>query len=400
MRALEGRRGGRAGPTFVVVGGAGAMGRITVRDLVELGPKEASIVIADRDETAARRLARSFGDKRVRGIFIDVDKPKAAAALLRGSFAVIGAVHHRLNLELMHACLAAGCHYADLGGLFHETRKQLKLHRQFEKKGLLALLGIGAAPGIVNVLARKACDALESVDSIDIYVGGIDRTPGREQPLLGASYSLATILEEATAKAALFDEGQLHFVEPMSGAVPVRFPEPVGEKRPAYTLHSEVATLPGSFAHKGVRRVSFRIAFTEALDERLRFLRALGLLSGEPLRVGKAQIVPQELLTRLVARLPKPAPGGPPDEHEILRVVVRGRAAGQEVERILDCHATGMPAWQVGSDVDTGCPPSICAQLLWSGELTARGVLPPELAVPVAPFLRELEKRGMRIHEV
>ena len=57
-----------------------------------------------------------------------------------------------------------------------------------------------------------------------------------------------------------------------------------------------------------------------------------------------------------------------------------------------------MPAWGLGVDVDTGCPPSILMQMLARGDipLTA-GVLPPEVAIPPAPFFKELEKRGMRI---
>jgi hypothetical protein len=48
----------KTAPTFVVVGGAGAMGRITVRDLVESAPPEARVVIADYNIKAARALAR------------------------------------------------------------------------------------------------------------------------------------------------------------------------------------------------------------------------------------------------------------------------------------------------------------------------------------------------------
>ena len=39
----------------------------------------------------------------------------------------------------------------------------------------------------------------------------------------------------------------------------------------------------------------------------------------------------------------------------------------------------------MGVDVDTGCPPSIAMQLLLRGEITGRGVLPAERAVPAGP---------------
>jgi saccharopine dehydrogenase-like NADP-dependent oxidoreductase len=67
------------------------------------------------------------------------------------------------------------------------------------------------------------------------------------------------------------------------------------------------------------------------------------------------------------------------------------------VEDVLDCHVPGMPAWGVGVDIDTGAPPSIAAQMLLDGTITARGVLAPEAAITPEPFFRELSRRRMPI---
>jgi saccharopine dehydrogenase-like NADP-dependent oxidoreductase len=107
--------------------------------------------------------------------------------------------------------------------------------------------------------------------------------------------------------------------------------------------------------------------------------------------------VPRELLLALLADAPKAKTVGPRDEYEVLRVTVRGRQAGRPVTEIVDCHVPGMPAWDVGVDIDTGAPPSIVAQMLVSGEITARGVLPPEQAVPASSFFRALAGRRMRV---
>ena len=65
---------------------------------------------------------------------------------------------------------------------------------------------------------------------------------------------------------------------------------------------------------------------------------------------------------------------------------------------VYDCHARSNTRWHASAgDVDTGCPPSIVAQMIATGAITQRGVLPPEVAVPVAPFFAELGKRGMKI---
>jgi saccharopine dehydrogenase-like NADP-dependent oxidoreductase len=184
----------------------------------------------------------------------------------------------------------------------------------------------------------------------------------------------------------------------MSGAERVTFPPPVGVRWPARTIHSEVATLPLSYRHKGVQEVSFRIAFADELAAKLRFLHALGLTANEPIAVGRASVVPRQVLRALLSRVAAPPPSSaPPDEYEVLRVVVRGRMGKERVQEVLDCHTPGIPKWGVGIDVNTGCPPSIATQLVIAGEITARGAVPPEVAVPVVPFVRELARRGMRV---
>ena len=385
--------------TVVVVGGAGAMGRITVRDLFETAPDSTRIVVADHNDGGARKLARSFKSPRVVGVGLDVTDAKATAKVLTGAFAVINAVQYQLNVTVMRACLAAGAHYCDLGGLFHVTREQLELHDRFLAKGLLALLGIGAAPGTTNLLARDAADRMDTVTEIHVQVGGVDLAPKTEAGVLPSSYSIQTILEEASRPAAVFTGGRFKFVEPMSGAVDVEFPAPVGFRRPGYTIHSEVATLPLTYKSKGLRECTFAIAFDEELTDKLRFLRAIGINSHDPVTVGDAEVVPHEVLVECLRRLPRPKVAEPqvPNEYEVIRAVVRGETNGRAVEETIDCHVTGVPAWGFGIDVDTGCPPSIAVQMIARGEITARGALPPEQCIPIEPYFAELAKRNMRV---
>ena len=183
----------------------------------------------------------------------------------------------------------------------------------------------------------------------------------------------------------------------MSGARDVRFPSPVGWQAPTLTLHSEVATLPRSYRVKGIRECTFRIALPPETVQRLALLRDIGLLSTTPICIGGAVIAPREWLAAVVERAAPPPWRGIPGEYEILRVVVRGRRNRTPVEDTIDCHVRGNRAWRVGIDVDTGCPPSIAMQMLARGEITARGVVAPEQAIPAQPFFRELQRRGMLI---
>src|SRR5262249_15286392 len=155
------------------------------------------IVIADRDLRAARAIAAGL-PRDVTVVEVDASRPRSLAAALGNTNVLINACHHSLNLFVMDAALAIGCHYCDLGGLFHVTHRQLRRHAEFRRAGLLALLGIGSAPGIVNVMARAGAERFETVREIHIAVGTRDRTVRRVSPGIEASYSIDTILDEAS----------------------------------------------------------------------------------------------------------------------------------------------------------------------------------------------------------
>ncbi|MBI2066911.1 MAG: saccharopine dehydrogenase NADP-binding domain-containing protein [Deltaproteobacteria bacterium] len=381
---------------YIVLGGAGAMGRITVRDLFETDPK-AEILIADYNQEAAEQLASSFRSPRIKACFANVKDHDSLIQLLKGSFVVINSTQYQFNLNVMEAALSAGVHYVDLGGLFHMTRKQLELHDRFKNANLLALLGMGAAPGVTNIMAAHAASQMEEVREIHCRLGAVDLTRYTQTSPLSVSYSLKTILDEFSFKPAFFSKGRFCFVEPMSGANSHRFPPPVGIQRPMHTIHSEVATLPLTYKKKGVREVSFKIAFDDDFTNKVRFLRDLGIASEQPVEIGGGKVVPRDLLLQLVSVLPKEKTNGSLKQYEVVRSVVKGRKKGKKVTMVVDCHAVGMPEWGIGLDIDTGAPPSIAAQMLVRGEINGCGVLPPETVVPSDIFFKALKRRKMMV---
>ena len=380
---------------YVVMGGAGAMGRIAVRDLFEFAEPDDELVIADFDGEKAARLAAGYKDSRVRAEPVDVRNHEQTVHVLRGALVVLNCLQHNLNLSVMEAASAARCHYIDLGGLFHFTLKQLELDDRFCKAGRLAIVGMGAAPGITNVLARMGADQLEQVREIHCRVAGVDKTRYENPPALPISYSLQTILEEFSLEPALYSKGELTFVPPMSGQIPMQFPPPVGTQRPMYTIHSELATLPKSFAGNGVQEVSFKIAFDPEFLQKVKFLRDLGLAGGEPIPVGAIKVSPIEVLNKVVLSQKPGRPIGRLKQYEIVRTVLKGIRGGKKVTLILDCHTAGYSKWAIGSDINTGSPPAAVARMIGQGEIQGSGVFAPEQIVPPIAFFAHLRKRGL-----
>jgi saccharopine dehydrogenase-like NADP-dependent oxidoreductase len=385
---------------IIVLGGAGAMGRVTVRALSEYADIE-QVTIADYNGERARELAAALQQESLVGNTlsvqqIDVRDFKRLRDLIRGADAVLSAIDYAYNLPVLTACIQERVHYADLGGLFHMTRTLMALSDEAEAAGITAIMGMGGTPGITNLLARLAVDQLERVESIKVQLGCSDAKPSTA-PLV-APYSIRTILDEFTKSPQVFQDGKWLPQEPLSGQEELEFPAPVGRASAVYSLHSECATFPISFRDKGIRHVSFKIAFPGDFLAKLKFLVDLGFGSNEPIQVQGVEVSPREVLARLL----EIAPGEPvePQDCDVLRVLVTGEAGGQRLEICNQVVALPYRGWSISAGaLDTGVPLAIAGRMLARGEITRRGCHGPEICVPAAPFFQELARYGMHVEE-
>ncbi|MHB2019625.1 MAG: saccharopine dehydrogenase family protein, partial [Candidatus Xenobia bacterium] len=316
----------------VLPGGAGAMGRVTVRDLMA-SPKVEKIVVADINLEAAQKLVSALGDKRLEAMRLDVRDTAQAVKQLTGLDVMINCAQYYFNMEAMEIALGARLHYIDLGGLFHMTRKQLELHDRFKSADLLAVLGVGSTPGITNVMAAWAAESMEKVISAEIKVGAIDRTPSNGK--IAAPYSMHTILDECTKNPMIFEAGKFQEMQPFDGLQEVVFPDPVGRAMAHYTLHSEVATFPLTWKDKEIQRASFRIAFPADFSQLLHTLVDLGLADTSPIQVRDVTVSPRDVLLALLG--PAGTPDGVvPDDCDVLRAEVHGMRDGRGIEQIVE----------------------------------------------------------------
>lgn len=345
---------------------------------------EVELTVLDVDAQRAEAVAAQVG---AQGRGFDATSGELTE-ILRDVQAVAACLPYRLNLPVMEAALAAGCHYADLGGLFHTTLQQWELHDRFARAGVSAVMGIGSAPGLTNVLAKLAADRLDSVTSIDLVDGAIDRSS--DGGAFGVPYSIETVLDEFTMPAMVFEGGELHEVPAGSGVIDWDFPDPVGTQPSMYTLHSEPATLPKTVP--GVRDVRWRLALPRAVHEGFSFLVDIGMAGDEPVATRVGSIAPRELLAAVLNRMP--VADGQPNDVEFLDVRVAGVRAGapasvRELARF-DPSPEGLSAGAFG----TAIPITVAARWMAEGSV-APGVHPPETAFDAAAFVADLEREGV-----
>ena len=378
---------------ITVLGAAGKMAPGVIRDLAE-APEVKEIVLADLASTRSvlEQRANDWGNHKASAVFADITDSNSLRSAIRGSSALANCTIYYCNLQVMDACLAEGVHYVDMGGLFHVTRKQMPLSDQWKDRQLTAVLGMGSAPGIVNVMSRYAADRLDTVESIHIR-DGIVNLAGQDTPL-AIPYALGTLLDEFIMNPYVFENGEWKEVQPFSGSEEIDFPPPVGTQTVYCTLHSEEATIPETFKSKGLKHMTFKLALPKAFDEKLRFLVALGLGSREPLDMGDVAIVPRDFLVAVTDRLPKSSAN--PADHKVLRVDVSGVKEGQARDIRVEMICNPYEPWDMGTGPHSvGVPVGVTCRMLGSGAITEHGALPAEACVPPEPFFKLLAERNL-----
>jgi saccharopine dehydrogenase-like NADP-dependent oxidoreductase len=378
---------------IAVLGAAGKMAPGVIRDLAD-SPEVKEIVLVDLEQTreVLQQRAKEWGNHKARIACADLNAAGELRKAIRGSAALANCTIYLFNLQVMDACLAEGVHYVDMGGLFHVTRKQVKLHDQWKGKGLTAVLGMGSAPGIVNVMSRYAVDMLDTVESIFIRDGIVNFT--KTDTPLTIPYALGTLLDEFIMNPYIFENGEWKEVSPFYGAEVIDFPPPVGPQTVYCTLHSEEATIPATFKSKGLKNMSFKLALPEAFEKKLRFLVDLGMGAKEPIDVKGVSVAPRDFIIALTDRLPRPATK--PDDHKVLRVDVAGEKAGRKMDIRVEMICDPFEPWGMATGPHSvGVPVGITCRLLGAGEIKERGCVPAEVCVPPEPFFKKLAARNL-----
>ncbi len=371
---------------FIVLGGYGIIGRAVAADLFRYAGN-AEIIVAGRNRRKAKLFASSFRSKRVKGIEIDISKKENLSALLRKSDACANCLQYYFNLEIMHACLQVKTNYVDLGGMFHNTKKQLLFDRAFKNIGKTAILGMGSAPGISNVLAGFGAKFLNKI--LDLEIVFADRDDTRYKQPFVLPYSFKTLVDEYIMKPAIFHNGKIVFTETHSGLKKYDFGREFGKQEGFLTLHSEIATLPSSLKEKGIKHCEFRVTFPREFNETMLSLIQLGFASQEKLIFNSYKIktidITSDIMDNFLPRL-----GTRIRDKELMRVIFNNGKI------VLDAITESDGKTSAGV-LDTGIPCSIAAQMLASKIIVKSGVYPPENIIPFEKFFKELRKRKIKI---
>ncbi len=366
----------------VVLGATGTIGKVIVKDLVESGIE---VVAADLDQARLDELAAWVG-KGVTTVILNIRDFEASKEVLRQGSVCVNATNYVFNLDAMKAASAVGTSILDLGGLFKYTNEQLKLDDQMKLANVLSITGMGSDPGSSNVFCRYGVNLLDTPEEIHIRYGSTSSGTT-------FAFSADTIIDEAVKPAIAVQKGKLVEIPPLADEEFTQFHEDLGIQKTYSIIHSELATLPTSFPE--VKEITYKDTWDPATIEKVKMLEELGLVDTNALEDGtvpRRQLV--SLLTKVLAKKENPVWGT-----DSLLVEVKGKKNGNQTTVRLELLTRYHHEWEVSpTQYATAIPASIVAQMLLKGEITEKGVKPPELCIDPETYFSYLKSKNVELY--
>jgi saccharopine dehydrogenase (NAD+, L-lysine forming) len=273
----------------IFVLGAGATGSLLAELLQRQGH---NVWCGDRDPVRARHF---LGHKSTIAVTpVNARNLRGIVRAAQDCQLIVNASASVFNQIVMRAALRLRSHYLDLSS--HLTRNPFKAEqfafaKRFEEKNRVAMINAGAAPGLTNLLAKRAAEMLDEVHSVKIR---LYESSESDDPI--SQWSPEVSFDEAISNPRVYRHGKFRMLKRFAELEKFRFPDPIGDANVVLAAQDEVATLPYSIP---MRTMDVKIGGNEF--DRLRRWYKQGKLSKS--RGIVRQRFPETSTPRMIARL-------------------------------------------------------------------------------------------------
>jgi Saccharopine dehydrogenase NADP binding domain len=269
--------------------GAGATGSLLAQLLERQGHH---VWCGDRDPERARRFLGAKSPIAVS--HVNARNLRGIVRTAKGCQLIVNASASVFNEIVLRAALRLRSHYLDLSS--HLTRdpfraEQFKYAKRFVEKNRAAIINAGAAPGLTNLLVKRAADLCDEVLSVQIR---LYESSESDDPI--SQWSPQVSFDEAVSNPRIYRGGKFKLAKRFSELEKFRFMDPVGVARVVLAAQDEIATLPRFIA---MRDLDAKIGGNEI--DRLRRWHKQGKLSKS--RGMTKQRFPETSSPRAIARL-------------------------------------------------------------------------------------------------
>ena len=227
---------------ILALGGSGGMGRFAVHSLINHKAVK-KIYIADLNGSSAKEFASNFDD-RVEGLELDITNNEALINEMSKVDIVVDTTgpFFKFGLPILKAAIDTNTHYFDICDDWEPTEKMLLLNNDERSSEITGIIGLGASPGLTNILAYLAILELDEVSKV--YTGWdiSGAKPEDKSSQKGVNAAMVHGIQQVIGYVKVFNNGKYEMVRPLK-EIMVNYPE-IGEKKANIFGHPEAVSFP------------------------------------------------------------------------------------------------------------------------------------------------------------
>jgi len=370
----------------LALGGSGDMGRMAVAILLE-SPNVTSITVADKNYERAKHLVDLVGSDKLKAVEVDVTQKTNLIEQISSHDLVMNTVgpYYKFATMILEAVIEAKKPYVDICDDWKPTLDLLDMNDKAKKAGITALIGIGASPGITNLMAVIACSKLDKVDDLITAWGyGVGERVGskpeyfieprkfykkfKDMPVI-ANAATMHLFYETVENIPTFRDGKMIEIKPLTDAEPLQFPG-FKDTYVCHIGHPEPVTLPRVLNANSVSNLMYMgkiitdivRKYTQQISNNDLTVNEASIKFGEEVRdLNRNEEVIKEFI------------GMPPG----LSVIAMGIKDGTRKKVAI---ANNRVPYGAMAGV-TSVPLALAAEMVMRGEIAEKGVLTPEEAI-------------------
>jgi len=370
-----------------IVLGGGLVGGVIAKDLAR--DRELGVTVVDISE---RRINKLADEAKISGVVADLSDPQVIRNLVTDQDIVIGAMPGSLGSNMLSSVIKARRNIVDISSMHND---HFALDELAKKNKVTAVVTMGIAPGMTNMIVGYVDSLLDETESVLILVGGLPVI--REWPFeYKISWSAMDSIRTYLRPVKLQEYGEIVEKPALSEVELVDLPG-VGTLEAFNTdgLGSLIYTIKAPFMKEKTLRYP-------GFAEKMRMFRETGFFSDESVESGGVEVKPIDFTAKLL--FPKWELKEGEKELTVMRVVVQGKKGQQRLQYTYDLLTYFDEETKTTSmGRTTGFPCAIVARLVAQGEYTRKGVCPPELLgrehKAYRRVIKGLEERGIFFKE-
>ncbi|TKJ32543.1 saccharopine dehydrogenase [bacterium (candidate division B38) B3_B38] len=404
---------------LLVFGGSGKIGPAVAWDLVKENDVEA-VGLVGRREHALNEAKKWINSDKVKVHPLDIANREDTIKLMKQyDVGVIALPDRKRSYKVIETAIDAGLNIVDMLEEYHRRPDPYEiegleipggitldeygewLHKKAIENGVTFLDGIGFAPGLSNITLGEGIRKMDKTESAVARVGGIpSKQAASKHPLkYMITWAFSHVLREYMVKVSVLKNGKVVEVNATSDRESFTF------DKFGMNEQLECAVTPGMpsflFTRPDLKEFAEKTVRWPGHWQGVETLKECGLLDLTPVEHEGIKIAPRDFLLSIIEPRLQALEGD--TDVCVMWNTVKGTKDGQKMR--IDYYL-----WDEADTVNgissmarvTGFSAAIGAVLIGRGEITTKGIVPPEDCIAgelYDKFLKELKKRNIDILE-